>query len=331
MSGATRRHNLIASHLLSPSTASIDRREKRASYATVKSLREYLIVDQDRIRVELYRREGGRPRHRQPGQSQRYLAANREVLQETSPRRPAVVAIFCSGERGAKTCQRPKSSIVVKIKISLRTNRPGPLTLLPQTQASLAMPRADDTYIREILSLEPLLRAYLHRFAPKHNDLDDLLQETYARLLALPVESRMGVKSTQAFALTTARNIAVDWTRRRRSVPFDLVEDLDAIPVSQDVSSVEQIVNAHQELLNLARSVAKLPDRCAEVFTLRKLYGFTHQEIAKYFGISVSTVEQHLVKAVKRCKSHAQPPGNPDQRDRRPKLQRRWPWKGHLT
>jgi Uma2 family endonuclease len=43
--------------VLSPSTASIDRREKRASYATLTSLLEYIIVDQDRMRVELYRRE----------------------------------------------------------------------------------------------------------------------------------------------------------------------------------------------------------------------------------------------------------------------------------
>lgn len=45
--------------VMSPSTASIDRREKRASYATLESLREYVIVDQDRMRVELYRRESG--------------------------------------------------------------------------------------------------------------------------------------------------------------------------------------------------------------------------------------------------------------------------------
>jgi Uma2 family endonuclease len=43
--------------VLSPSTASIDRREKRASYATLETLREYVIVDQNRMRVELYRRE----------------------------------------------------------------------------------------------------------------------------------------------------------------------------------------------------------------------------------------------------------------------------------
>ena len=41
----------------SPATASIDRREKWAAYQTIQTLREYLIVDQDEVRVELRRRE----------------------------------------------------------------------------------------------------------------------------------------------------------------------------------------------------------------------------------------------------------------------------------
>lgn len=45
--------------VLSPSTASIDRREKRASYETLVSLREYVIVDQDRMRVQVYSRQAG--------------------------------------------------------------------------------------------------------------------------------------------------------------------------------------------------------------------------------------------------------------------------------
>jgi RNA polymerase sigma-70 factor (ECF subfamily) len=166
------------------------------------------------------------------------------------------------------------------------------------------MPRVDDTYIVEILRLEGLLRAYLHRFAPKPNDLEDLLQETYAHLLAVPLESRGAIKSVQAFALAAARNIAVDLTRRRRIAPIDLVEDLDVLPVLDGETGLEDIVNAHQELAQLAQAVATLPDRCAEVFTLRKVYGLTQQEIAEHFGISVSTVEQHLVKAVRRCVTH---------------------------
>ncbi len=41
----------------STSTALIDRREKRANYLTLDSLREYVIVDQSRMRVDLCRRE----------------------------------------------------------------------------------------------------------------------------------------------------------------------------------------------------------------------------------------------------------------------------------
>lgn len=45
--------------VLSPSTASIDRREKRSSYETLPSLREYLIVDQSRMRAHLHFRRAG--------------------------------------------------------------------------------------------------------------------------------------------------------------------------------------------------------------------------------------------------------------------------------
>lgn len=170
------------------------------------------------------------------------------------------------------------------------------------------MARTEDGYVIEILRLENLLRAYLHRFAPRPADLEDLLQETYTRLLAIPPERRSQIQAVQAFALTTARNIAVDWARRRQIVPIDLVEDLDALAVSEDVARLDEIVNAHQELVQIAEAVADLPDRCAEVFTLRKVYGWSQREIAERLGISISTVENHLVKAVRRCKERLSAP-----------------------
>ena len=42
--------------VLSPSTESIDRREKMLAYRTLPSLREYLLIAQDKRRVELYQR-----------------------------------------------------------------------------------------------------------------------------------------------------------------------------------------------------------------------------------------------------------------------------------
>jgi Uma2 family endonuclease len=43
--------------VLSPSTAAIDRREKLIAYQKIETLKEYLVVHQDRQQVELYRKE----------------------------------------------------------------------------------------------------------------------------------------------------------------------------------------------------------------------------------------------------------------------------------
>ena len=44
-----------------------------------------------------------------------------------------------------------------------------------------------------------------------------------------------------------------------------------------------------------------LPTRCRQVFTLRKVYGYSQKQIAERLQISENTVEQHLTKAARRC------------------------------
>jgi Uma2 family endonuclease len=48
---------VLVVEVLSPSTASVDKREKLIAYQHIASLREYLIVYQDRQKVEVYRRD----------------------------------------------------------------------------------------------------------------------------------------------------------------------------------------------------------------------------------------------------------------------------------
>lgn len=43
--------------ILSPSTQATDKREKRINYQTISSLQEYVLVSQDEIKVEVYRRD----------------------------------------------------------------------------------------------------------------------------------------------------------------------------------------------------------------------------------------------------------------------------------
>jgi Uma2 family endonuclease len=46
----------LLAEVLSPNTEAIDRREKLTAYQRLPSLREYLLIDQEEMRAELYRR-----------------------------------------------------------------------------------------------------------------------------------------------------------------------------------------------------------------------------------------------------------------------------------
>ena len=49
---------VLLAEVLSPSTEAYDRGDKSAHYRRIESLQEYLLVAQDRVRVERYRRAG---------------------------------------------------------------------------------------------------------------------------------------------------------------------------------------------------------------------------------------------------------------------------------
>lgn len=157
-----------------------------------------------------------------------------------------------------------------------------------------------DRYLLEALESEGVLRAYLFRFVRNPADVDELLQETYAKLLSAQPGGGE-VRSVRALALTIARNVALDWLRHRDVVPMELVSDLAALDVLDERAQVEEIVNAHQELALLSEVVADLPKRIRQAFTLRRVYGLSQQEIATRMGISEKTVEQLLARAVRRC------------------------------
>ena len=164
------------------------------------------------------------------------------------------------------------------------------------------MDRAEDRYLLASLEYEGVLRACLHRYARNSADVDELLQETWAHLLAAGTsQTREEIRSIRAFALTVARNVALSWLRHRQVVPIELVADLEQLELLDERGQVDEIVNTHQELALLTAAVMKLPARCRQVFTLRKVYGLSQKEIAAELKISENTVEQHLAKGTRLC------------------------------
>src|ERR1700733_5068395 len=161
--------------------------------------------------------------------------------------------------------------------------------------------KAEERYLVQALEFESVLRACLYRYARNTSDVEELLQETYARLLTAGAANEPEVRSVRAFSLTVARNVAFDWLRHKQVVPIELVADMGAMDILDERDQIEAIVNSHQELMMLVKAVQQLPERCRQVFTLRKVYGYSQKEIAARMKISENTVEQQLTKAARHC------------------------------
>jgi RNA polymerase sigma-70 factor (ECF subfamily) len=157
-------------------------------------------------------------------------------------------------------------------------------------------------FAEEVHPHETSLRSYLRGRFPSLPDIDDLIQEAYARLIRAKETGR--VSYAKAFLFATARNAALDIFRRRKIVSIEPVGDLAALNVIEETPDAADTVNKQQELELLAAAVRTLPERCRQVITLRLLYGLSHKEIARDLRISEHTVKAQLAKGMRRCAAY---------------------------
>jgi RNA polymerase sigma-70 factor (ECF subfamily) len=146
---------------------------------------------------------------------------------------------------------------------------------------------------------EPALRAFLSRRFTSLPDHDDLVQETYARLLRVPDPQRL--VHAKAFLFTTARNVAIDHFRRRQRTPVEPIDEACEITLLEPaVGAAEALDHAERHEAMLA-ALGTLPERCREVMLLRYVDGWAVQEIAAHLGLATATVRVHLMKGVGDC------------------------------
>jgi len=147
---------------------------------------------------------------------------------------------------------------------------------------------------RQVLPHEPALRAWLSRRRLGGLDVDDIIQETYSRLMT--AESVQHVHDARSYTFQVAGSVVIDHLRRMKVVSIASVPDLDILEVVSEEPSPERQVIDRDELHRLAGAIARLPGRVREVFTLRRVYGLSQREVAEKMGIAESTVEKHMAR-----------------------------------
>lgn len=153
----------------------------------------------------------------------------------------------------------------------------------------------------EVQPHDAVLRAWLHARFPGLRDIDDIVQETYSRVLLLRARDPLRAHAVKPLLFTTANNLAIDELRRRRIVPMHMLPDDDTAACADDAPGVAETVGRRQEFALLAEAIQALPARCRQILTLRKIYGLSQREIAHQLGISEHTVEAQVGIGMHRC------------------------------
>jgi RNA polymerase sigma factor (sigma-70 family) len=127
---------------------------------------------------------------------------------------------------------------------------------------------------------------------------EDLAQEAYLRarraIEAGPIEH------IEAFLHQTARNLALDHERRRKTraryedtqASEQLVENVPA-----DFPSVEASLIERERMARFEQALQQLPERQRRAWVLSQLEGWSYAQIAEHLGVSRNTVYND-VKAV---------------------------------
>lgn len=144
-------------------------------------------------------------------------------------------------------------------------------------------------FVENLQPHETMLRAWLRSQFPAERDIDDLVQESFLRVIE--ASRQQAIASPKAFLFATARNLALGRIRHQRVTGDFSLTETDAESVWDEGANVADEVARSQEIALLTEAIQSLPERCRQIITLRKIYGLSQKDVAAQLGISEHTVE----------------------------------------
>lgn len=151
----------------------------------------------------------------------------------------------------------------------------------------------------DILPLKDKLFRLALRITLDRADAEDVVQETLIRMWNKRDEWAT-MDSTEAYALTVCRNLALDLTAKASHQNLTLDEDRDAAPATATTPYEE--LDARERLDIVKRLIDGLPEIQRSIMELRDVEGKSYQEIAGILDISEEKVKVYLFRARQKIK-----------------------------
>jgi RNA polymerase sigma factor (sigma-70 family) len=147
-----------------------------------------------------------------------------------------------------------------------------------------------------VAQMRPALVKYFRRRCGSMEEAEDLAQDVLVRALAHA--SWQSAEQAKGYIFRAAINRWRD--RQRMALTHGVtVEWNDAATVDLDEEiSPEHVLIVEQELHRVATALLQLSERTRDVFIMIRLEQMKQAAVAEMLGVSVSTVEKELVKAL---------------------------------
>jgi len=144
------------------------------------------------------------------------------------------------------------------------------------------------------------LHRYILRFVGSSETAKEIVQEAFLRTY----RQRESVTTLRAFLFSTARNLAANEYRHRRTMERDAVGNFGDSWVKTERESLEAEVLRDERNQLMQEAIDRLPPQCRAAFALRVFHECSYKEVADRLGISAKTVEKHIARGLRETHSY---------------------------
>lgn len=154
----------------------------------------------------------------------------------------------------------------------------------------------DRWFVDEVLPHERAYVAYARRTVRDEDEAGDIVQEVYAKLFTL--DGWTAIANPPGYVMRMIYSHAIDRIRHARVVAMQPVPAPAMTDVADDMPDSFRIVAARAQMTRVHQAIAALPDRCRIALVRRRFGEESPRAIADDLGISISTFEKRLARAV---------------------------------
>jgi RNA polymerase sigma-70 factor (ECF subfamily) len=138
---------------------------------------------------------------------------------------------------------------------------------------------------------------FVRRFVHAPDVAEELVQDVFFKLWAKR-DGLSDIDALKTYLFRAARNTALNHLRRRKlEQNWEEREGQRGEPVTSGGTDDDTTSDEVQRAVSAA--IARLPERCREIFLMSREGGLTYGEIAAALGISIKTVETQMGRALK--------------------------------